>query len=538
MRNEERYTTSGIPVKAFYTAEDLKDPSYVDEVNDPGKYPFTRGIFPLGYRQLAWQNAQASGYGLPEETNARERYLTKKGQSGFDGRISMNLTFDNVCQNGYDSDNPLGKYEVGSGGVFINCLRDAELLFEGFDLSNLNVGFIIDTPGPIILAIYIALADKWGIPRERLRGIVCNSPWRRYYSSACLCFVPEDALRIAADCIVWSAKHVPNFNTYSLNGYCSREAGATATQEMAIAIAPGIQVAEQCIKMGAQVDDFIDKFNFFLAFNNNLFEEVAKIRAGRKLWARIVRERLGAKKDKSCWMKIHLQTAASTLTAQEPYNNIARVAIQCLGGVMAGVQSMHTNSYDEAISIPSEDAVRVAVKTQKIIEHESGLTDVVDPLGGSYYVEYLTNEMEKGIQEYLDKIQAMGGFTKAIDNGYIEQEVANAALGLQREIETGKRIIVGLNEYVEEEPIRVPPFRVNPATREIETERLERWKRERNSSEVQDALEAIRQAAIQGDALMPRYVEAARVGATMGEMMGVLTGVFRVYQYKNLLATV
>jgi len=538
MTEGKRYSTSGIPLSGHYTPEDIKDMDYSQDLGNPGEYPFTRGIFPLGYRKYVWQNAQISGYGLPEEANAREKYLLQKGQISFEGRASINFAFDNVCQNGYNSDHPLGKYEVGTGGIFINCLQDAELLFDGFDLTNLNVGFIIDTPGPIILAIYLALADRWGVPWDRLRGIVCNSPWRRYYTGTTLCFPPEHALRVAADCIVWSAKNVPNFNTNSLNGYDSREGGATAAQEMTIAISPAIEVAQKCISMGGDVDEFIPNFNFFLSFHNNFFEEIAKIRAGRRLWAKIVREKLGAKKDKSCWMKVHLQTAGCTLTAQEPLNNIARVAIQCLGACISGVQSISTDSYDEAISLPSEETVRVALKTQKIIEHESGLPDVVDPLGGSYYVEYLTTEMEKTIQEYLDKIEAMGGFTKAIQSGYMETEVANAALKFQREVEGGQRVIVGVNKYVENEPVSVKPFRVNPRVREIETERLRRWHQERDNQKVREALEGIREAAIKDEILMPRYVEAARLGATLGEMMDVLKSVFGVYKPKNLLGTI
>ncbi len=532
-----RYTTSGIPLKVFYGPDDIKNFDYEKESGDPGQYPFKRGIFPTGYRKFVWQNSLISGYGLPEEANQRQKYLKEKGVSGYEGRDSINFAFDNPCQNGYDCDHPLAKYEVGIGGIFINSIEDAKILFDGFELDNLNVGFIVDTPGPIILAIYVALADELGVPRKKLRGIVCNSPWRRYFTGTTLTFPPEHALRVAADCITWAAKEVPNFNTYSVNGYDIREGGATAAQEMAFAIAPTFEVIKACQSMGAEVDEVVPNFNFFISFHNDFFEEIAKIRAGRKIWANIIKERFRAKNPRSYRMKIHLQTSGCTLTAQEPLNNIARVAIQALGAVMAGVQSMSTNSYDEAISIPTEQAVRIAVKTQKIIEHETGLTNVVDPLGGSYYVEYLTCEMEKKIWEYLNKIEEIGGYMVALKTGFIEKELAISALKYQNEIEEKKRIIVGVNKYIEKEDIPITPFEYNPRVRDIACERLRKLRKNRNNKKVKEILDYLRKAASGDESLMPIFVEAAKARATLGEMMEVLKSVFGIYEPQNILAS-
>jgi len=533
---EAKFSSGGIPLKPFYGRNDIQF-DYQANLGDPGQYPFTRGIFPLGYRQFPWQNSMISGYGLPEEANQREKYIRDKGASGYGGKISINFAFDNPCQNGYDCDHPLSKYEVGTGGIFINSIDDAETLLNGFELDNLNVGFIIDTPGPIILAIYVALADKLDIPRNRLYGIVCNSPWRRYYTGTALTFPPKHALRVAVDCITWACKEVPNFNTYSCNGYDNREGGATATQEMALAIAPAIEVAKACMERGLEVDDFISNFNFFLAFHNDFFEEIAKIRAGRRVWAKIVKEKLRAKNIKSCRMKIHLQTAGSTLTAQEPLNNIARVAIQALGAVMAGVQSMSTDSYDEAVSLPTEEAVRVAIKSQKIIEHETGLINVADPLGGSYYVEYLTNEMEEAIWKHINNIEAMGGYMVALEKGYMEKEITEAALKNQKEIEEGERVIVGVNRYIEEENINAIPFQYNAEIREIASQRLQKLRNERDNQKVKEILAKLKEAAEDGEPLMPFYIDAAKAMATVGEMMQVLKDVFGVYRPQNILPT-
>ncbi|MBW1802845.1 MAG: methylmalonyl-CoA mutase [Deltaproteobacteria bacterium] len=535
--DEMKHTISGIKLKEFYVPDDIKDIDYNEERGNPGQYPFVRGIFPTGYRKFVWQNSMISGYGLPEEANERQKYLREKGASGYGGNDSINFAFDNPCQNGYDCDHPLSKYEVGTGGIFINSIEDAEKLFDGFQLDRLNVGLIIDTPGPIILGIYVALADKLGISRHKLRGIVCNSPWRRYFTGAALTFPPKQALRVAADCITWATKEVPNFNTYSVNGYDIREGGATASQEMAFAIAPTIEVIKACQAMGAVVDDILPRFNFFLGFHNDFFEEVAKIRAGRKIWASLIKRRFLPKNPKSCWMKVHLQTSGCTLTAQEPLNNISRVAIQALGAVMSGIQSMSTDSYDEAISLPTEEAVRVALKTQKIIEHESGLTNVADPLGGSYYVEYITAEMEKSIRGYLKKIEKMGGYLSALENGFVEKELAASALKYQDEIEEKERIIVGVNNYTEDEDISVPPFEYKPNVREIASQRLQNFRRNRDNKKVEIILEHLKQTASSNGALMPIYIDAAKAGATMGEMMEVLKKVFGVYKPQNILAS-
>jgi len=528
------YTTSGIPIKAYYCENDSVASD--KDLGKPGEYPFVRGIFPFGYRKLPWQNSMISGFGLPEEANKRQKYLREKGASGYGGKDSINFAFDNPCQNGYDCDHPLSKYEVGTGGIFINSIDDARKLFDGFDLSKLNVGFIIDTPGPIILAIYIALADELGVPRNRLRGIVCNNPTRRFFLAPAFTFSPPHALRVASDCITWAAEEVPNFNTHIVDGYDVRESGGTAAQEMAFAIAPAIEIAKSCCDMGADIDKIAPNFSFFIGFHNDFLEEIAKIRAGRKVWAQLAKERLGAKNPKSCWMKIHLQTSGATLTAQEPLNNIARVAIQALGAAMAGVQSMSTDSYDEAMSLPTEEAVRVALKTQKIIQHESGITNIVDPLGGSYYLEYLTAEMEKRIWEYLNKIDEMGGYLAAVENGYMEQELAASALKYQNEIDEKKRIIVGVNDYIEEEAVFSDTFEHNTRIREIASKRLKELRQNRDTKKVEKILIKLKDAALEGSVLMPIFVEAAKAHITTGEMMDVLREVFGNYKHQNIMA--
>ena len=535
--DELRYLSSGIGVKAAYGPNDVKDLDYDSEIADPGKYPFVRGLFPTGYRKFAWQNSMISGYGLPEEANARQKFLRQKGAKGFAGRDSINYAFDNPCQNGYDCDHHMSKYEIGTGGIFVNTMEDMEALVDGFSLDRLNIAFIIDTPGPIIFAMYVALADKLGIPRNKLHGIVNNNPWRRFYAIPSLVFPPKHTLRVLTDCITWAAKEVPNFNTFSVGGYELREAGGNAAHEIAFAIAPCVDVIRACKDQGANVDEFIPNLNLFLGFHSDFFEEVAKLRAGRKVWAKLMRERFGVTNPKTCRMKIHLQTAGCTLTAQEPLNNIARVAIQALGAVMSGVQSLSTDSYDEAISLPTEESVRVALKTQKIIEHETGLTNVADPLGGSYYVENLTNQMEKRIWAHLDHIEKIGGYIKALESGYLERELADTAMKYQTEIEEKKRIIVGVNAFVEEEISSPQVFDTNPEIRKIACERLRKYRDSRDTLKVEKALENIKAIAKGTDSLMPAYIDAANAGATMGEMMEALKDVFGVYGHQNILAS-
>ena len=534
--DELRYTASGIPIKAYYGPGDTKSLKS-ENLTPPGQYPFTRGIHPHGYRYFPWQNAMISGYGLPEEANERQKYLRDKGVAGYEGAASINFAFDNPTQNGFDADNPLSRYEVGTGGIFVNSLQDIKILLDDFDPANLNVAYIIDTPGPIIFAMYIAYADRMGIDRSKLRGIITNSPWRRYYTGVALPFPTEHAMRVTTDCIKFAAKEVPNFNTYSVNCYDTREAGASAIQEMAFSIAPAIEVAKSLINQGIKVDDFISNFNFFLSFQNDFFEEIAKIRAARRVWAKVVKEKLGAKEDKSCWMKAHLQTGGCTLTAQEPHNNIARVAIQVLGAALAGVQSMSSDSYDEAICLPTEDSVRVAVKTQKIVEHEIGITNIVDPLGGSYYLEHLTEEIEKEIWNYLNKIDSKGGFLKCINSGFIENEVANTAFQFHKEVKSGEKVVVGVNKYVENETVKYDPFEYNPEIRNIQIERLRKLKAQRDNDKVKKYLAELKEAATNGGDLMPIYIKAAKADATMGEMMQVLRDVFGYYQPKNIIGT-
>lgn len=527
---KERYTTSGIPLKIYYTTDDLENFSYRENLGNPGEYPYTRGIYPMGYRHFAWQQGNIMGFGLPEDTNKRQKYIMGAGAQSYGGKVGMNIAFDNPTVNGYDSDHPLAKYEVGKGGVLIDSLEDMDRLFDGLPLDNMNVGLIIDTPGPIILAMYVALADLRGIPRSKLSGVVRNNPLARWLFSKTSIFPPKNSLRSMVDCIKFCVQELPNMNVLILDGYDCREVGSTAAQEMAYPLAKGIEVIRACLKEGLTIDDFAGKFSFFLSFYNHFFEEIAKIRAGRRVWAKICSEKFGAKNAKTGAMRIHLQTAGSTLTAQEPLNNIARVAVQALGATLAGVQSLSTCSYDEALCIPSEKAVRVAIKTQKIIEHETGICDVADPLGGSYYVETLTNEMEEKIWKIINEIEKRGGFVKAMETGYLEQELVNASFRSQMEIEEGKKIIVGVNKYVENEPIMYAPFTYNPKTREIAVERLLELKRKRDNKKVEEAIENVKNAACTGGSLMAAYIEAAKAWATLGEIYGAVKEVFGEYR--------
>jgi len=535
---ETRYTLSGIPVKPFYTPEDIKDLDYERDLGNPGQYPLTRCLYPLGYRRYTWQQQNIMGFDLAEDTNRRQKLIMEAGATSYGGKVGMNIAFDNPTVNGYDSDDPRSQYEVGKGGVAIDSLKDIERLFDGLPLDNMNVGFIIDTPGPIILAMYVALADAQGIARGKLSGVVRNNPLARWMFSKTVIFPLRQSLRAMVDCIKFCVQEVPNMNAFTIDGYDLREAGVNAVQEIAFPMAKAIEVTRACIEAGLSADDVLPRFAWFLSANNYFFEEIAKIRAGRRIWAKIMQERFGAQKKGALQMKIHMQTGGSTLTAQEPLNNVARVAIQSLAGVLSGVQSLSTDSYDEAISVPTEEAVRVAIKTQKIIEHETGVVDVVDPLAGSYYLESLTNEMERRMMEYIDKIEGMGGFITAMENGYLEQEISNAAFKYQKEFEEGKRIIVGVNKYVEGKYIEVPAFDYNPEVERVAKERLSQLRKERDNQAVKESLDKIRKAALDGGDLMPRYIEAVKVYATVGEIMETLKGVWGVYSSEPVLANI
>jgi methylmalonyl-CoA mutase N-terminal domain/subunit len=537
-KEDIRPTVSGIPQKAFYTRADSASTETVKEEESPGKYPFSRGIFPHGYRQQPWMESLASGYGLPEETNKREKYLAKVGQEGYAGRASINLVFDRPTFCGMDSDHPLAKNEVGEVGVVIDSMADVERLFKDFPLDRLNVGFIADRSGPIIMAMYLALADKLGVPWDQLRGIVCNNPLTDFYCSKTPMFPPQQCLRLMVDCIQFCTDHVPGFNISRIGGYNTRELGSTATQEIAFNLAIAKTIVKACLEDGLAVDKFAGKINFQFSQGSYFFEEIAKIRAARSIWAKLLKEEFGAEKDSTCRMKIHMQTAGSSLTAQEPHNNIARIALQVLSSALAGCQSMHIASYDEALGIPTEEAARVAVKTSKIVMHETGVTDVADPLGGSHYVETLTEEIGNRAIELIDRIDQLGGAIKAIEEGVFEQEIANASYLLQNEISQGKRVVVGINRYQEDDQkLEYKIFRPDPRVSGIAIDRVKKLKEERDQKRAEKCIQQIKEAVRTHGPIMPQYIEAAKAHVTLGEMIEALEEELGRFQYSPIIAS-
>ncbi|RLI21284.1 methylmalonyl-CoA mutase [Candidatus Bathyarchaeota archaeon] len=523
-REKEFHTISGIPVKRVYTPEDIKDMDYMRDLGFPGEYPFTRGIHATMYRGRIWTMRQFSGFGTAEQTNQRFKYLLKEGETG------LSIAFDYPTIMGYDSDHPMARGEVGRCGVAVSSLKDMEILLDGIPLDKVTTSMTINGPTAMILAMYIAVGDKQGVPREKLGGTVQNDMLKEFIAQKLVIFPPRPSVKLVCDVIEFCAKYMPKWNPISISGYHIREAGANAVQELAFTIADGITYVEEMLKRGLKVDDFAPRLSFFFASHNNFFEEIAKFRAARRMWAKIMKERFGAKNPRSMWMRMHVQTSGCTLTAQQPLNNIVRVTLQALAAVLGGTQSLHTNSFDEALCLPSELAVRVALRTQQIIAHESGVADVVDPLGGSYYVEWLTNEMEERAWEYIHKIEDMGGVIEAIEKGWLQQEIANSAYKYQREIDTKRRIIVGVNEYTTEEHEEVPLLRIDPKVEEEQIARLQRVRQERDNRKVKQILQKLHDEAEKGVNLMPTIIEAVKAYATLGEICDVLREVYGVYK--------
>jgi len=523
-RQKEFYTISGIPVKRVYTPEDIKDMDYMRDLGFPGEYPFTRGIHATMYRGRIWTMRQFSGFGTAEQTNQRFKYLLKEGETG------LSIAFDYPTIMGYDSDHPMARGEVGRCGVAVSSLKDMEILLDGIPLDKVTTSMTINGPTAMILAMYIAVGDKQGVPREKLGGTVQNDMLKEFIAQKLVIFPPRPSVKLVCDVIEFCAKYMPKWNPISISGYHIREAGADAVQELAFTLADGITYVEEMLKRGLKVDDFAPRLSFFFASHNNFFEEIAKFRAARRMWAKIMKERFGAKNPRSMWMRMHVQTSGCTLTAQQPLNNIVRVTLQALAAVLGGTQSLHTNSFDEALCLPSELAVRVALRTQQIIAYESGVADVIDPLGGSYYVEWLTNEMEERAWEYIHKIEDMGGVIEAIEKGWLQQEIANSAYKYQREVDTKKRIIVGVNEYTTEEHEEVPLLKIDPKVEEEQIARLQKLRRERDNKKVKEILEKLRVEAEKGVNLMPTIIEAVKAYATLGEICDVLREVYGVYR--------
>ena len=522
-RRKEFRVSSGIVLEPLYTPEDLKI-EYEEKIGYPGVYPFTRGIYPTMYRGRLWTMRQYAGYGTAEETNKRYKYLISQGQTG------LSVAFDLPTQIGYDSDHPMAIGEVGKVGVAISTIEDMQNLFDGIPLAKVSTSMTINSTCAQILAMYTVVAEAQGANRAELRGTVQNDMLKEYIARGTYIYPPEPSLRLATDIIVFCAKEMPNWNSISVSGYHMEEAGATPVQEVAFTLADGITYVEKVLERGINVDDFAPQISFFFSAGSNLFEEVAKFRAARRLWARIMKERFNAKKPQSMMLRFHVQTAGCTLTAQQPENNIVRVALQALAAVLGGCQSLHTNSFDEALCLPTEKAVRIALRTQQIIAEESGVADVVDPLGGSYYVEWLTERIEEEAMKYIEKIDEMGGMIKAIESGYVQREIQRSAYAKQKAIESGELTVVGVNRYQIEEEINIELLRVPKEIVEKQIMRVRRFKENRDKFSVEKALEKLEKSCEGDENLMPYIFECVKARATLGEIANAMRRVFGEYR--------
>ena len=523
-RKEAFVNTSGIPIKRLYTPLDTTEMDYSSELGFPGEYPFTRGVQPTMYRGRYWTMRQYAGFATAEESNRRYKFLLEQGQTG------LSVAFDLPTQIGYDSDHEMAMGEVGKVGVAIDSLRDMEILFDGIPLDKVSTSMTINAPAAILLAMYIAVAEQQNLPSEKLRGTIQNDILKEYSSRGTYIFPPKPSMRIITDIFSYCTEKVPQWNNISISGYHIREAGSTAVQEVAFTLANGIAYVEAALKAGLDVDTFGPRLSFFFNAHLDFLEEVAKYRAARRLWAKIMKERFKAKNPRSMMIRFHTQTAGCTLTAQQPKNNIVRVAFQALSAVLGGTQSLHTNSMDEALCLPSEEAVQIALRTQQLIAYETGVTDTVDPLAGSYYVEALTNEIYERAEEYIKKIDEMGGAPAAIEKGYIQKEIQDSAYKYQREIEKEERIVVGLNRFQVEEAKPTNILRVDPAVRVAQVEKLKKIKSGRDTERVTRSLAELKRVAEGNENLMIPILDAVKAYATLGEICDVLRDVFGEYQ--------
>ena len=523
-RRETFVTTSSVPIERLYTPLDVGDVDYVRDLGFPGEYPFTRGVHPTMHRGRLWTMRMFAGFGTAEETNARYKYLLEHGETG------LSVAFDMPTLYGYDTDDPLAAGEFGKCGVAVSSLADMEILFDGLPVDKITTSMTINSPAAVIWAMYIVAAEKRGIPMEVLGGTIQNDILKEYIAQKEYIFPPEPSMRLVVDTFEFGAKHLPKWNTISISGYHIREAGATAVQELAFTLADGMEYVRWGIERGLDVDAFAPRLSFFFNSHNDFFEEIAKFRAARRIWAREMRETFGAKNPRSWWMRFHTQTAGCSLTAQQPENNIVRTAIQALAAVLGGTQSLHTNSMDEALALPSEKAVTIALRTQQIIAHESGVTNTVDPLGGSFFVEALTNRTEAAVYEYFRRIEALGGVIPAIERGFFQRELAESAYRYQREIDRHERTIVGVNEYVLDEPLAIPLLQMDPEGERRQIARLQRVRAERDNQAVTERLAALETAARGTENLMPFILDAVRAYATLGEICGVFRKVFGEYR--------
>ncbi|MCR4432839.1 MAG: methylmalonyl-CoA mutase family protein [Caldiserica bacterium] len=523
-RQKEFATVSQNPVSTLYTPLDFEEKDYLEKLGFPGEYPFTRGIYPNMYRGRLWTMRQYAGFGTAEQSNQRFKYLLDQGQTG------LSVAFDLPTQVGYDSDHPLAEGEVGKVGVAIDSLADMEILFEGIPLDKVSTSMTINAPAAILLSMYIAVAEKQGVPRSELRGTIQNDILKEYIARGTYIFPPKPSMRLVVDTLAFCAREMPKWNPISISGYHIREAGADAVQEVAFTLADAIEYCKAAQQAGMDIDQFAPQLSFFFAAHNDLFEEVAKFRAARRLWAKIMKEKFHAQDPRSMMLRFHTQTGGSTLTAQQPDNNVVRVAIQALAAVLGGTQSLHTNSRDEALGLPTEKSVQIALRTQQIIAYESGVTNTVDPLGGSYYLEHLTDQIEKRAQEYLERIESMGSMVEAIELGYIQREIQASAYKYQKSIESGERIIVGLNKFKTEEESPQEILKVDPRLRELQIKRIQEVKQKRNNEKVNAILKKIEDVASTGENLVPYFIEAVKAYATLGEITGALRKVFGEYQ--------
>jgi methylmalonyl-CoA mutase N-terminal domain/subunit len=524
LRQNEFKTLSGIPVDAVYTPADLEEFEYRRDLGLPGEYPYVRGVHHSGYRGKLWTMRMFAGMGTAEESNIRYKYLLDHGETG------LSVAFDYATLMGYDTDMPQALGEFGKCGVAVSSLADMEILFEGIPVDEITTSMTINGPAAVIWAMYIAAAEKRGIPMEKLGGTIQNDILKEYQAQNSYIFPPEPSLRLIVDTFEFGAKHVPLWNAISISGYHIREAGSTAVQELAFTLANGLTYVQAGIDRGMRVDDFAPRLSFFFNVHNDFFEEIAKFRAARRIWAREMKERFAPQEERSLWMRFHTQTAGCALTAQRPLLNVSRVAIQALAAVLGGTQSLHTNSMDEAFATPTEEAAVVALLTQAIVAHETEVTNTIDPLGGSYFVEALTNKVEQGVYEYFAKIDALGGVIPAIDRGFFHREIADASYRYQQEIDNTERIIVGVNKYCAEEPLPIPLLRIDTGGKQRHIDRLNRVRRERDSQAVSEKLDRLSDEAKGHNNLMPFILDAVRAYATLGEVCGVLRTEFGEYR--------
>ena len=528
--DREFSTVSSLPIDRLYTPEDLAhDGSYTEKLGYPGEYPYTRGIHPTMYRGRLWTMRQFAGFGSARQTNERFHYLLGHGQTG------LSVAFDLPTLMGRDSDDSMARGEVGREGVAIDSLADMEILFEGIPLGKVSTSMTINAPAAVVFCMYLAVAEKQGVPFEQVSGTLQNDILKEYIAQKEWIYPPRPSIRIITDQMAFCAEHVPRWNTISVSGYHIREAGSTAVQELAFTLADGLGYVQAGIDAGLDVDAFAPRLSFFFNAHNDIFEEIAKMRAARRMWARFMRERFGAKNPRSWMLRFHTQTAGCSLTAQQPYNNVVRVTLQALAGVLGGTQSLHTNSLDETLALPSQDAVTIALRTQQIIAEESGVTNTMDPLGGSYFVEALTDRVERDALDYIERIDRMGGIVAAIEAGFPQKEIADAAYHYQRQLDGSVKTVVGVNKYTMEESDRPELLRIGPEIEREQLERLAAIRDRRDNQRLEDDLAALRRAADNGDNLIPPMLQCVRDYGTVGEISFALVPVFGTYREVSVL---